>query len=68
MAIKEDTLQYDIRGLKLAPNARVEDIINQLPGMQITRGWQIFSQEEVIERVLVDGESCFGNDPAMVTL
>lgn len=67
MNVKGDTLEYDISGLKLAPNSRVEDIINQLPGMQITRGGQIYSHGKKIERVLVDGEPFFGNDPTLVT-
>ncbi|MEJ5144465.1 TonB-dependent receptor [Sphingobacterium sp. MYb388] len=67
MNIKGDTLEYNISSLKLAPNSRVEDVINQLPGMQITKGGQIFSHGKVIERVLVDGEPFFGNDPTLVT-
>src|SRR5690606_10712715 len=62
-----DTLEYDISGLKLAPNSRVEDVLNQLPGMQVTRGGQIFSHGKKIQRVLVDGEPFFGNDPSLVT-
>lgn len=67
MNVRGDTLEYDISGLKLAPNSRVEDVINQLPGMRITRGGQIFSHGKMVERVLVDGEPFFGNDPALVT-
>lgn len=67
MNIKGDTVEYNIGALKLAPNARIEDIVNQLPGMQITRGGQIYSHGKVIERVLVDGEPFFGNDPTLVT-
>lgn len=67
MKVKGDTLEYDIKGLKLEPNSRVEDVINQLPGMQITRGGQIYSHGKMVERVLVDGEPFFGNDPTLVT-
>lgn len=67
MRVKGDTLEYDISGLNLSPNSRVEDVLNQLPGMRITRGGQIFSHGKVVERVLVDGEPFFGNDPALVT-
>lgn len=65
--MKGDTLEYDLSGLNLTPNSRVEDVIDQLPGMQITKGGQIFSHGKRIERVLVDGEPFFGNDPSLVT-
>lgn len=67
MNVNGDTLEYNIGALKLEPNARIEDIINQLPGMQITRGGLIYSHGQIIERVLVDGEPFFGNDPTLVT-
>lgn len=67
MNVKGDTIEYNIGNLKLEPNARIEDIINQLPGMQITRGGQIFSHGKMIEKILVDGEPFFGNDPSLVT-
>lgn len=67
MKVKGDTLEYDISGLKLQPNARLEDIVDQLPGMRITRGGQLYSHGRVVERVLVDGEPFFGNDPTLVS-
>ncbi|TCK85091.1 porin family protein [Albibacterium bauzanense] len=67
MSVNGDTLEYNIGALKFEPNARIEDIINDLPGMQITRGGQIYSHGQIIERVLVDGEPFFGNDPTLVT-
>lgn len=67
MSVNGDTLEYNIGALKFEPNARIEDIINDLPGLQITRGGQIFSHGQIIERVLVDGEPFFGNDPTLVT-
>lgn len=67
MRMKGDTIEYDISGLTLTPNSRVEDVLDQLPGMQVTRGGQIYSHGKIIERVLVDGEPFFGNDPTLVT-
>jgi|GEM_PF-2514315 len=66
MTVRGDTIEYDIGRLELAPNSRVADVINQLPGMQITRGGQIFSHGKMVDRVLVDGEPFFGNDPSLV--
>jgi len=67
MNAKGDTLEYDISQLKIEPNDRVEDILNQLPGIQVIRGGQILSFGRPIQRVLVDGEPFFGNDPTLVT-
>ncbi len=65
--MKGDTLEYLTDSLKLDENANVEELLKALPGMQVDQDGNITAQGEKVERVLVDGEEFFGNDPTMVT-
>ncbi len=65
--IKGDTLEYLTDSLKLDESANVEDLLKALPGMQVDKDGNITAQGEKVEKVLVDGEEFFGNDPTMVT-
>jgi len=38
-----------------------------MPGIQIDKNGQITAQGEKVQKVLVDGEEFFGDDPTLVT-
>ncbi len=65
--IKGDTLEYLLDSIKLDESANVEDLLKVLPGMEIDADGNITAQGEKVQKVLVDGEEFFGNDPTMVT-
>ncbi|MEQ8473447.1 MAG: TonB-dependent receptor [Marinoscillum sp.] len=65
--MKKDTLEYDARAFKTAPNASVEDLLKKLPGVEVQRDGTVKAQGENVQRVLVDGKEFFGNDPKMAT-
>lgn len=65
--IKGDTTEYNAGSFKIQPNAKVEDLLKQLPGIQIDKDGKITAQGVKINRVLVDGEEFFGDDPTLVT-
>lgn len=65
--IKGDTTIFDARSFVIQPNASVEDLLKQFPGIQIDKNGQITAQGEVVTKVLVDGEEFFGDDPTLVT-
>jgi hypothetical protein len=67
MKIKGDTLEFDPKAFKIAPNSKVEDLIKQFPGIQIDKDGKITAQGETVTKVLVDGEEFFGDDPTLVT-
>src|SRR5204863_8777049 len=48
-------------------NATVEDLLKKLPGIQIDKNGKITAQGETVQKVLVDGEEFFGDDPTLVT-
>lgn len=65
--IKGDTTEYNAAAFKIEPNSKVEDLIRQLPGMQVDKDGKITAQGQAVPKVLVDGEEFFGDDPTLVT-
>lgn len=65
--IKGDTTEYNASSYKVQPNASVEDLLKQLPGIQVSKDGQITARGKSIQKVLVDGEEFFGDDPTLVT-
>lgn len=65
--IKKDTTEYIADSFKVAPNASVEDLLKRLPGIQVDADGKIKTQGEEVQKVLVDGEEFFGDDPTMAT-
>ncbi|WP_316830476.1 outer membrane beta-barrel family protein [Pedobacter aquatilis] len=65
--IKGDTTEFDPQAYNIEPNAKVEDLIKQFPGIQIDKDGKITAQGQTNVKVLVDGEEFFGDDPTLVT-
>ena len=65
MKIKGDTVSYTADSFKVSANANVEELLKKLPGIQVDRNGQIKAMGEKVEKVLVDGEEFFGDDPGM---
>jgi hypothetical protein len=65
--IKGDTTEYMADSFKVKDNANVEDLLRRLPGMQIDKDGNVIAQGEKVEKILVDGEEFFSDDPAVVT-
>ena len=67
ITIRGDTTEYDAASFVIEPNAKVEDLLKQLPGIQVDQDGKITAQGQTINKVLVDGEEFFGDDPVLVT-
>ena len=65
--IKGDTTEFNAKAYKTQPNASVEDLLKQLPGIQVDKDGKITAQGKTVQKVLVDGEEFFGDDPTLVT-
>ena len=65
--IKGDTTEFNASSYTVQPNARVEDLLKQLPGIQVDKDGKITAQGQTVSKVLVDGEEFFGDDPTLVT-
>lgn len=65
--IKGDTLEYLADSFKVKQGAMVEDLLRVLPGIQVNKKGEITAMGEKVEKVLVDGEEFFGDDPTVAT-
>ncbi|MEO6549442.1 MAG: outer membrane beta-barrel family protein [Ferruginibacter sp.] len=65
MRIKGDTTIFTADSFKVSANANVEELLKKLPGIQVDKDGKIKAMGETVEKVLVDGEEFFGDDPGM---
>jgi len=65
--INGDTTEYNPASYSIQPNSKVEDLLKQLPGIQVDKDGKITAQGKTVSKVLVDGEEFFGDDPTLVT-
>jgi len=65
--IKGDTVEFRADSFHTQAGASVEDLLKKLPGIQVDRNGKITAQGQTIQKVLVDGEEFFGDDPTLVT-
>ena len=67
VTIKGDTTEYNAGSFKVEANARVEDLLKQMPGIQVDKDGRITAKGVRVNKVLIDGEEFFGDDPTLVT-
>ena len=65
--IKGDTTEFRADSFKVTPNADVQELLKKMPGIQVNSKGEITAQGEKVNKVLVDGEEFFSDDPAVVT-
>jgi len=65
--IKGDTTEFTADSFHVQANATVEELLKKLPGIQVDKNGKITAQGETVQKVLVDGEEFFGDDPTLVT-
>lgn len=65
--IKGDTTEFMADSFKVKEGSNVEDLLKKLPGIQVDKNGQITAQGETVQKVLVDGEEFFSDDPKVVT-
>ena len=65
--IKGDTTEYMADSFNVKTGASVEDLLKKLPGIRVDKNGQITAQGETVQKVLVDGEEFFSDDPKVVT-
>ncbi|NRB46301.1 MAG: outer membrane beta-barrel protein [Saprospiraceae bacterium] len=64
---KNDTLEFDVRAFKTRPGAAAEEVLKQLPGVEVDNSGNIKAEGEEVVKVLVDGKEFFDEDPKVAT-
>lgn len=65
--LKGDTTEFVADSFKVKEGATVEDLLKKLPGFSVNSKGEIVAQGKRVDKVLVDGEEFFGDDPTMAT-
>jgi hypothetical protein len=67
MKIKGDTTEFTADSFHVKVNATAEDLLKVLPGIQVDKNGKIIAQGQEVQKVLVDGEEFFSDDPTVAT-
>jgi hypothetical protein len=67
IVVKGDTTEYAADSFAVREGASVEELLKKLPGLQVDKDGKITAQGETVQKLLVDGEEFFSDDPAVVT-
>ncbi|MDO1501349.1 outer membrane beta-barrel protein [Winogradskyella maritima] len=67
ITIKKDTLEFNVKSFKTKKDASVEDLLKQLPGVEVDDEGNITVNGKSVNKILVNGKPFFGNDPTITT-
>ena len=63
MLMKKDTMEFNAGSFKTMPNAVLEDLVKQLPGIDVDKDGNLTMNGRKINKITIDGKDFFGNDP-----
>lgn len=65
--IKGDTIEYDPRAFETDEHDAVEELLRQLPGVEVDASGNIKAQGRDVGKILIDGEEFFTDDPKLAS-
>ncbi|HMR18736.1 MAG TPA: hypothetical protein PKA53_05515 [Sphingobacterium sp.] len=65
--MNQDTLEYNAAYFKVRPNANVEELLKELPGLQVNMDGTIYYEGKEVSSVKVDGKDFFATDTRIAT-
>lgn len=65
--MRGDTLEYTADSFAVRPGANVEELLKRLPGIEVDSKGKITAQGKTVERILVDGDEFFSDDPGLAS-
>lgn len=63
MLIKKDTIEFNAASFRTMPNAVLEDLLKQLPGVDLDKDGNLTINGKKVSKITIDGKDFFGNDP-----
>lgn len=63
IVIKKDTIEFNAKSFNTAADATLEDVMKELPGVEIDAEGKITVNGKEVTRLLVNGKEFFGSDP-----
>ncbi|MEM6516467.1 MAG: TonB-dependent receptor [Bacteroidota bacterium] len=67
ITIKKDTLEFNVKSFKTKKDANVEDLLKELPGVEVDEAGNIKVNGKDVSQILVNGKPFFGDDPTITT-
>lgn len=67
VTIKKDTLEFNVASFKTKKDANVEDLLKELPGVEVGDDGKIRVNGKEVNKILVNGKPFFGDDPTIAT-
>ncbi|WP_299337151.1 outer membrane beta-barrel protein [uncultured Psychroserpens sp.] len=67
ITVKKDTLEFNVASFKTKKDANVEDLLKQLPGVEVDEAGKITINGKDVSKILVNGKPFFGDDPTITT-
>ncbi|EGV44711.2 TonB-dependent receptor [Bizionia argentinensis JUB59] len=67
ITIKKDTLEFNVSSFKTKKDASVEDLLKELPGVEVDEDGKIKINGKEVNKILVNGKPFFGDDPTITT-
>lgn len=67
ITVKKDTLEFNVSSFKTKKDANVEELLKQLPGVEVDDAGKITVNGQDVSQILVNGKPFFGDDPTITT-
>ena len=67
ITVKKDTLEFNVASFKTKKDANIEDLLKELPGVEVDDDGTIRVNGKEVNKILVNGKPFFGNDPTITT-
>ncbi|PRP67330.1 outer membrane beta-barrel protein [Nonlabens agnitus] len=63
ITLKKDTLEFNAKSFNTRADATLEDVIKELPGVELDKDGNITVNGKSVTKILVNGKEFFGDDP-----
>ena len=63
ITLKQDTLEFNAKSFNTRADATLEDVIKELPGVELDKDGNITVNGKSVTKILVNGKEFFGDDP-----
>lgn len=60
--IKKDTIEFNASAIKVRPDAKIEEMLKQIPGVEIDNDGKITINGKEVDKILVNGKPFFDKD------
>ncbi len=67
ITVKKDTLEFNVSSFKTKKDANIEDLLKELPGVDVNDAGEITVNGKPVNKILVNGKPFFGDDPTIAT-